>query len=71
MRTLHDEFGDGYGDLTWGELETHAERLMQERDQLARDVLSLADDGGMPDSYRETDSRMKRARAALEESRAA
>lgn len=31
--------------------------------QLANDVLSLAEDAGMPDSYQETDHRMKRARS--------
>lgn len=34
--------------------------------QLAEDVLSLADDAGMPDSYKDTDSRMQRARDVLE-----
>jgi alkylated DNA nucleotide flippase Atl1 len=34
--------------------------------QLAEDVISLAEDAGMPDSYQETDSRMVRARRVLE-----
>jgi hypothetical protein len=34
-------------------------------EQLARDVISLAEDGGMPDSYQQTDQRMIRARAVL------
>jgi hypothetical protein len=39
--------------------------LERERDQLARDILSLADTAGMPDTYWRTDQRLKRARAAL------
>jgi len=41
--------------------------LLAEIEQLARDVISLAEDGGMPDSYQQTDQRMIRARAALTE----
>jgi hypothetical protein len=33
--------------------------------RLARAIISLADTAGMPDSYRQTDSRMKLAAAAL------
>jgi hypothetical protein len=40
----------------------------REAEQLARDVLSMAEDGGMPDSYFETDSRIVRARATLAKS---
>lgn len=34
--------------------------------QLARDVKSLARDGGMPDSFYKTDSRMSRVQSVLE-----
>jgi hypothetical protein len=46
-------------------MSTRLEDREPTREQLARDVLSLADVGGMPDSYWQTDSRVTRARAVL------
>ena len=40
----------------------------REAEQLARDIISLAEDAGMPDSYFETDSRIARAQATLAKS---
>jgi hypothetical protein len=40
----------------------------REAEQLARDVISLAEDAGMPDSYFATDSRIARAQATLAKS---
>jgi hypothetical protein len=40
--------------------------LPEQLHALARDVLSLADDAGMPETYQATDARMLRARAALQ-----
>jgi len=47
--------------------EGRAVKAEAEIEQLARDVISLAEDGGMPDSYQQTDQRMIRARAVLTE----
>jgi hypothetical protein len=38
--------------------------------KLAEDLLSLADDAGMPDSYKATDSRVQRARLVVEQFKA-
>jgi hypothetical protein len=40
----------------------------REAEQLARDVISMAEDGGMPDTYFATDQRIARARATLAKS---
>jgi hypothetical protein len=47
---------------------TQRDTAWREAEQLARDVISLAEDAGMPDSYFATDSRIARAQATLAKS---
>lgn len=56
-------------DATFARLAiTQRDAAWREAEQLVRDVISMAESGGMPDSYMETDSRIARARATLAKS---
>jgi|GEM_PF-1504512 len=62
---LRRMIGDGADSLTTDQLSEVAEGALAMQEQLARDVLSLVDMIGMPESHAEKDQRVVRARETV------